>query len=125
MPIEDYAFENGIFYCREYGSISKDDALEWAKYIRYYAKIHPSPIVSLIDATEVTHIDNEARRIFANVSATPNYALAAVATNTLISEFTARIVNSTALDPHSHLFKSIDLARAFAEQKARDFNPDK
>lgn len=120
MPITDYTFENGIFYAREHGKITKSEALEWSRYVRHHASENQRPIISLIDATGVTGIDADARRVFANTSAIPNYAMACIATGTLVSEISARIVSTTALDPHTHLFKTIDSARAFAEARIRE-----
>jgi len=121
MPIADFAFENGIFYCREYGAISRQDAKKWADYARLSAAASPTPLVVLIDATEVTSISVDARKVFAKASHIPNMSISAVAAGTAAASREARLTASIAADPHVYIFPTIEEAQAFAEEKASEY----
>jgi len=121
MPISNYVFDDGIFYAREYGDITRQDAKHWADYARLSAAASPIPVVALIDATEVTSISLDARKVFAKASGIPNLAISAVAAGTQASSREARVTASIAADPHTYIFATLDEAVAFAEQKAAEY----
>lgn len=121
MPIVDYAFQDGIFYAREYGEITRQDAKQWADYARLSAAASPIPLVVLVDATEVTSISLDARKVFAKASSIPNMEISAVAAGTQASSREARMTASIAADPHTYIFADIEEAREFAEEKAAEF----
>ena len=53
MSIDSIVFENGIFYCREFGNLTAEDAQLWAEKAAEFAKEYaPKPIVALVDARE-------------------------------------------------------------------------
>lgn len=115
MPITEMYFEDGIFFAREVGRIERDDARYWAEQISYFAAISPTPIVSLVDALEVTFVTTEARQIFVRMSKIPNLKLAAVAAAEGITAQTARVIGKLAQDNHTHVFPTLEEATRFAK----------
>jgi hypothetical protein len=117
MPIDSIVFENGIYYCREFGNLSKEDAQLWAEKAFEYARLSaPQPIVALIDALDVQFVSMDARHIFAKASGIDGLALAAVVTKDPITEQSSRIINVMAVRKHTYLFKSIEDAKAFLDE---------
>lgn len=117
MPVTDLSFENGLFFSREVGHISADDAKKWAEALVYCAKSSSVPIVVLVDAREATSISTEARRIFALASETPNVRVAAVATGNLLVEQQSRITALMCSVRHTHethVFRALEDAEQFA-----------
>lgn len=117
MPIDSIVFENGIFYCREFGNLTKEDALLWAEKAFEFARLSaPQPIVALIDALDVQFVSMDARYVFAKASGIDGLALAAVVTKDPITEQSSRIISVMAVRKHTYLFKSIEDARAFLDE---------
>jgi hypothetical protein len=119
MPITQTRFQDGIFFCREEGEISAEDAQYWAEQASFYAHQSSYPIVALIDATEATYVTAAARRIFARASAIPNLHDAAVATHRARVMHNARLTVMLAVDKHTRIFDDIEKATQFAVNRAR------
>ncbi|HLV37343.1 MAG TPA: hypothetical protein VKY59_19645 [Spirillospora sp.] len=122
MPVVDLRFEDGIFFAREADYISGDDARVWARHLADYAASSPTPIVALVDAREVTAISNEARRVFALASETPNVRVAAVAVNSSnrLATQQARItalLSAVRKSHDTHFFDSLEEAQQFAREQ--------
>jgi hypothetical protein len=117
MPVVDFHFENGIFFARGRGRIEKEDARLWARHAVYYAYHSPVPIVALIDALEVSHISNQARKIFARASHILKLAAAAVAARDVVTVQTVRVISLMAEENHTHIFPTLAQAHDFAEWK--------
>lgn len=117
MPIYDMEFRDGIFFAREVGRIDQADAELWAHYANRFAAASISPIVALVDAREVTSITPEARRIFVKASYIPNLKCGAVAARDVVSQQSSRIVGWMAERDHTHVFQTLEEARAFAESQ--------
>lgn len=115
MPIIETSFKDGIFFAREVGHIDREDAKVWAAQIARCAAESSTPIVSLIDALEVTFITTEARKIFVQASRIPNLKCAAVAAAGGITAQTARVIGHMAERDHTYVFASLEEARRFAE----------
>lgn len=117
MPIDNIVFENGIFYCREFGNLSVEDAKLWAdKAFEFAQSAVPQPIVALIDAREVKFVAMDARQIFAKASGIEGLALAVVVTNDPITTQSSRIINVMAVKKTTHLFKTMEEARSFLDR---------
>lgn len=117
MAVCDLSFENGLFFAREVGHISAQDAQHWAEALVHCAKSSPVPIVILIDALPATSISTEARRIFALAAETPNVRIAAIATNNLLVEQQSRMTALMCSVRHSHdthIFRTLEEAEQFA-----------
>src|SRR5436305_8522226 len=85
MPIIDYVCQDRIFSCKEVGSISAEDARDWAKKLKEYAEQTGRPIVALVDALNVTQVSTSALNTFAKASFTHNVLAVMVATNVAVS----------------------------------------
>jgi hypothetical protein len=81
MPVTDFAFKNQIFFAKESGVISGEDAQLWADKLAEYAQWSFTPIIALVDALEVTRIAFPAYMVFTKASFTPNVLEVVVATN--------------------------------------------
>lgn len=117
MPIVDYTYENGIFYAREMGQITEDDAKEWAAQAEKYAQ--NGPIVALVDASEVIFITLEARRVFGKASAIENLVCGAIATGEFMTRQMAKSIGMMADNRHTFVFDTLEEARAFAEKQVQ------
>lgn len=115
MPITDMSFKDGIFFAREVGHIDREDAKQWAAEITRCAAASPTPIVSLIDALQVTFITTEARQIFVRTSTLPNLKCAAVAAAGGVTAQTARVIGKLVEREHTFVFATLEEARQFAE----------
>lgn len=121
MPIMDMHFKDGIFFACEVDYINEHDAREWAQRLEEYAADSATPIVTLIDAREATAISNEARRVFAQASETPNVCVAAVVVNQAnrlaVQQSRITALLSTVRKSHdTHFFDSLEEAYQFASQ---------
>ena len=122
MPITDLRFEHGIYFARERGQISGEDALLWLENLRACAAESPVPIVILIDARELTFISTTAQKIFTKAAETPNIKVAAIATGTRLSTQLSQIVGllSRVRQTHdTHVFHTLEEATHFARVQAR------
>jgi|FLYN01.1.fsa_nt_gi anti-anti-sigma regulatory factor len=122
MPITDFRFEHGIFFARETGQISGEDALIWLEALRICAEESPVPIVVLIDARELTFITTAAQKIFAKAAETPNVKVAAIAASTPLATQLSRIVGllSRVRQTHdTHVFNTLEEAARFARMQAK------
>ena len=81
MPITDYTFENRIFFAKESGLITREDAQTWSVRLKAATEASETPIVALVDAMDVTFIDRVAQRIFQESSHFDNLLAVIVATN--------------------------------------------
>jgi hypothetical protein len=116
MPIDSIIFENGIYYCRQYGNLSAEDAQLWADKAAEFAQAAaPKPIVALIDALNVQFVSMDARYILAKASGIEGLALAAVVTQDALTEQSSKIINVMAVEKHTYLFKTPEEARTFLE----------
>lgn len=117
MPVCDMHFRDGIFFARQQGYISPEDARQWAESLARHARSSQAPIVALVDARDVTSISEGARRILAYAAATPNVRVASMALSSPLAAQQARMIAllSSARHTHqTHLFSSMEEAEAFA-----------
>ncbi len=121
MPIVDMQFKDGIFFACEVDYIDEHDAREWARHLADHAASSPTPIASVVDARQVTAISNEARRVFALASETPNVSVAVVVVNQA-NRLAAQQSRITALlsavrkSHDTHFFDTPDEAYQFVSQ---------
>lgn len=123
MPITDLRFEQGIFFAKESGQISGEDALMWMETLRACARESPVPVVVLIDARELTFITTAAQKIFTKAAETPNVKVAAVAAGTPVAMQLSHIVGllSRVRQTHdTHVFQTLEEAAQFARAQARE-----
>jgi hypothetical protein len=117
MSIDSIVFENGIFYCREFGNLTAEDAQLWADKAAEFAKEYaPKPIVALIDAREVKYESMEARHILAQASGIEGLELAAVVTSNPLTRQSSQIIRALAVKKHTYIFSTIEEAKAFLEE---------
>jgi len=114
MPITEMRFNDGILFVREIGRIEKEDAKHFAEMVAHYAANHPTPIGTVIDATQVKFITTDARKVFVRTSLLPKFAFSAIAAEDLVTVQTARIIGNMAEDGHSYIFPSLEEAWDFA-----------
>jgi anti-anti-sigma regulatory factor len=123
VPITDLRFERGIFFAKEIGQISAEDALLWLETLRGCAAESQDPIVILIDARELTFISTAAQKIFTKAAETPNVKVAAVAANTRLATQLSRIVGLLSRVRQTHdtiVFHTLEEAAHFAQSQASD-----
>jgi hypothetical protein len=118
MPVTNIHFEDGVFYCKEAGEISPDDAMRWAKYVEQFAEQSPNPIIALIDGAECTFITAKARTIFARASSTPNLHAVVIATSDFKVKQSIQLISMMAHEKHTHVFDTIEAAADFAYRRA-------
>ncbi len=118
MPIDSITFEDGIFFTKESGVITNDDALYWRDELRKIATEADEPFVALVDALDVTDITPQAGRIFAEAARTENLFISAIATSESMS-FKSNLIGIIGKRGHTYVFATLDEARAFAEEQLR------
>jgi hypothetical protein len=117
MPIVDMQFENGIFFAREVGTISRNDAEVWADMLRQFARHSPEPVVILIDATQLGMVTPDAGKVFTRAAETPNVRVAAIAAGAGMAELQSRMISlmSRVGQTHeTHVFAQLAEAQRFA-----------
>lgn len=122
MPIADYDFRDRVFFARESGVISADDARDWAKRLADCAQQSPEPIIALVDALGVRLISLAAHDIFAKASFTENLLAVVVATTTTGS-LTSSNIGLLGKPRFTWVFPTLDEARQYAERVLRDNTP--
>ncbi len=91
MPIIDYQFQDRLFFAKEIGDISAEDAQTWADKLKESAALAGAPIVALVDALDVKNISIRAIDIFAKASFTRHVIAVVVATNLMVSATSTNI----------------------------------
>jgi hypothetical protein len=81
MPITGYHFENRIFFAKESGIITREDAQEWVGRLKQLAETSELPIVALVDAMEVNSVLRAAEQLFIEGAYTDNL----LATNAVVT----------------------------------------
>jgi hypothetical protein len=114
MPIQDYNFQDQIFFAREVGVINPEDAREWATRLAEAAAQSPMPIVALVDALGVSRVSVGAHDIFSKASYTRNVKRVVVATNVVISG-SASNISLLGKRNQTEVFRTLEEARHHAE----------
>lgn len=117
MPITEMTLDGGIFYVREEGEITKEDAVDYTMELISHCEQQPSPIVILIDAMDVTSVSMDARKIFARVTSDQNHDQAYVACGSLNIVQAARVIGLMSKDRKTHVYRSLETARDHATQR--------
>lgn len=115
MPITDYEFRNRIFFARESGVISSEDAREWAQKLSEHARQSSQPIVALVDALTVGAVNMGAQLTFSKATFTPNVIAVVVATN-LATSLTSSNIGLMGKQRQTVVFPTLEQARQHAEK---------
>lgn len=113
MPITHYSLQGRVFFAKESGDISDEEARQWADKLKESAASAPTPIIALVDAMDVKHISLPAINIFARASFTHNVLGIVVATN-LMGSGTSRNIGLLGKRNHTVVFRTLDEARQHA-----------
>jgi hypothetical protein len=118
MPIIDYRFQDRLFFAKEIGDISAEDAQTWADKLNESAALAGVPIVALVDALDVKNISVRAIDIFAKASYTHHVIAVVVATNAkvratstnigLLGKRNQTVVFHTLEQAHEHALKLLE-----------------
>lgn len=81
MPITDYQFQDHIFFCKESGLVSIEDAEAWATKLKDTIRTSNAPVVAVVDAIETTFVARQAEQIFKECSYFENLRAIIVAAN--------------------------------------------
>lgn len=114
MPIEEYSFQNRIFFAREVGVITEADADEWTNQLKAHAQSSELPIVALVDALKAGLITIAVSDIFSQASFTSNLLAVVVATSPRVN-IVARTIGMLGKPGHTKVFTSLAEARDYAE----------
>lgn len=85
MPITDYKFEGQVFFSKEIGDVTKDEAQEWSNRLKEAIESSGQPVVALVDALTVHSVHRAAEKLFAESSYFENLIAIVVATNAITS----------------------------------------
>ncbi len=114
MPIEDYSFQDRIFFAREVGVIAEEDAEAWAQQLTEHARQSDLPIVALVDALKAGLITIAVSDIFSQASFTPNLLAVVVATGPRVT-IVAHTIGMLGKPGHTKVFPTMAEARDYAE----------
>jgi hypothetical protein len=115
MPIADYAFSGRIFFARESGLISGEEAREWAQRLTEQAQASPEPIVALVDALAVTGLSASASKTFEAATFTENLIAVVVATNARAS-MSSRVIGLLGKRHGTIVVPTLEEARKLARE---------
>ena len=118
MPISDFTFRSQIFFARESGVISAEDARRWAEKLAECARWSHTPIVALVDALDVTRIEFPAVEILSKASFTENVMAVVVASNGS-AELTSKNIGLLGKRNQTLIFPTLEEARSRAESLLR------
>lgn len=121
MPINDIRFERGIFYAAQEGHVNTEDAEEWSRAMIAAAEASPGPIVIIVNALNAVSLSNDARRIFSQVSETPNVKVGVVVAldRRFMQQSRMTALMSRVRSTHdTHFFDNLDDAWEFALKEA-------
>lgn len=120
MPISDMYFEANIFFARQTGILTGEEAEQWEALLTKYAAASPTPIVAFVDARELVYITEEARVVFIRSSRTSNIKASVVTTSDHETAQTARLISLMSRDSRyiTYIFSSLKEAWAFAQKQA-------
>lgn len=117
MPITNVQFDDGIFFCKEEGNISQEDALHWVELVTNYVKQRDgAPVVAVVDAFAVKTVSLEAREILAQSTKTTGIVAGAIATDKFTTIQTARVIGLISPEPHTYVFRTLKEATEFARE---------
>ncbi len=119
MPITDYSFQDRIFFAKETGTITAEDAQEWADKLAEAAQASPLPIVALVDAMQIGSLGSTAARIFERASYTDNLLAVVVATHAGAA-LTSRTIGLLGRRGGTIVLATLDAARERAELLLRE-----
>ena len=122
MPIDDYSFQDRIFFAREVGVITVQDAQEWADKLAAHAQNSEQPIVALVDALKAGLITIAVSDLFSKASFTPNLLAVVVATSPRVT-LVAKTIGMLGKPGHTKVFPSMEAAREYAESLVRPPSP--
>jgi hypothetical protein len=113
-------FENNIFFARETGIVTGEDAERWSSALVKYAASNPTPVVAFVDARDLVFITEEARQVFIQSSKTPNIKAAIVTTSDHETAQSSRLISLMSRDSShiTYVFSNIKEALVFAEKQA-------
>jgi hypothetical protein len=115
MPITNYQFENRIFFAKENGQISEDDAKTWSEQLKEATETSDLPIIALVDAMDVTAMHRAAQQIFAKSAHFDNLLAVVVATNSIAS-LQSRTIGFLGRRGCTRIFPSLEEARQDTKQ---------
>ena len=117
MPITKMWLDNQIFYVREEGDITRDDALRYSKQLTALFKDTDKPIIIVVDAMGVKDISMDARKIFARITNDPMHEKAFVASNSVPMKQASRVIGMMSEDNKTIIFESFEEAKEQAQQR--------
>lgn len=119
MPITEMTLKEGIFYVREEGSITREDAHRYTEQLIQLCKEAEQPIVILVDAMDASGVSLDARKLFARVTSDPKHGKAYVACNATAVVRAARVIGMMSRDNKTYVYDTLEEARQQAQAQAQ------
>ncbi len=113
MPITNYECHDRVFFAKETGFVTTEEAYVWVEKLESCASQNQQPIVALVDALEVTRISPVAYQVFSKASFTENVVGVVVATNAVITQ-TSTTISRLGKRQQTWVFSTLDEARQYA-----------
>lgn len=117
MPIHTMNFDNSTFFAIPVGYFDNVDGRMWANALKNHAKKSPTPVVAVLDTSNVERMCSTLPKVFINALAYDNVLAIAIATSENMCSRHARVLNKLADVRDLRIFMSLTDAESFAQSQ--------
>jgi hypothetical protein len=117
MAIHKMNFADEVFFAKQVDYVDNVDAKMWVSALGKYAKNSASPIMAVVDASEVNRFCPTVVKLFAEALNLPNVRGIAIVTGDLMASQKARVVGSLSEIENIRIFSTTEDAQRFAQSR--------
>lgn len=117
MPIHKMSCEDGVFTAKTVGYFDSVDGRMWANALRNYAKNDLTPLVAIVDMSEVNRICPTVIKAIVEAARTPNLQAIAVVLDTSMASQNARLLDKLMDVANLRVYYSRDEAQKYLRYK--------
>lgn len=119
MPIHKMSLDDGVFFAKQVGYIDHVDARMWANALKNHAKTSDSPIMAVVDMTEVDRLCPTAIKEFTSSLQAVNILGVLLVTGDSMASRNSRVLGKLNELNGVRVFPTLDEARRFANTRVR------
>ena len=113
MPIHKMNFDGGVFFAKQVGYIDNVDARMWASALGKYAKGADTPIMAVVDMTEVDRLCPTVTKTLQKLVQDGNVIGIVLITSEMMASRNARVMGKMGGMDRVRVFNHFDDAHAF------------
>jgi len=115
MPIHRMNLENGVFSARQVGYFDHVDARMWANALSNYADTSDSPLMAVMDVSEVDRICPTTMKVFSSLASNGNLVGIALVTGSAMVSRNAKMLEKLATLAGVRVFTTYEEAMRHAK----------